>query len=327
MVVLALITAFIVGVAHGDVPIPALDVVRILLGGGNAVDRMIVIEFRLPRVVVGAAVGAALGLSGAIVQGIARNPLASPEILGVTSGAAVGAVSVIVLGGSYGAVGGHLARIGIPSAAIVGGLTAAAAVYLLALRGGLSGNRVLLVGIGIQALLSSLVSWLLIKASIVDAGRAIVWLTGSLNAATWDDAVAVTPALALALPAMSMLSFPFGALNFDDDTAGALGVRLDAARSMLLLTAVVLTATATAAAGPIAFVALVSPQLALRLLRTATPPLLTSALLGAALTIWADVLGRTAFGDKQLPVGILTAALGAPYLMYLLVRSGKTHGR
>ncbi|MGW1998111.1 FecCD family ABC transporter permease [Embleya sp. NPDC001921] len=321
-----MITAFVVGVARGDVPIPTLDVIRILLGGGEAGDRMIVIDFRLPRVVVGATVGAALGLSGAIVQGIARNPLASPEILGVTSGAAVGAVSVIVLGGSYGGVGGSLARIGIPSAAILGGLTAAAAVYVLALRGGLSGNRVLLVGIGIQALLSSLVSWLLIKASIVDAGRAIVWLTGSLNAVTWDDAVAVTLALTLALPAMLMLSFPFGALNFDDDTARGLGVRLDAARSMLLLTAVVLTATATAAAGPIAFVALVSPQLALRLLRTGTPPLLTSALLGAALTTWADVLGRTAFGDKQLPVGILTAALGAPYLMYLLVRSGKTHG-
>jgi iron complex transport system permease protein len=321
--VLALVAGIVVNTGRGDFPLPVSEVAGILLGGGDPASRMVVLDFRLPRSAVGALVGAALGLAGAIVQGITRNPLASPDILGVTAGAGTGAVAVIVLGGEYGSVSGPLAETGVPAAAIAGGLLAAAAVHLLAARDGISGYRLLLIGVGIQAILSSVVSWLLVKASIVDAGRAILWLTGSLNSSTWDNARAVGWALALLLPAALVLSFPFGALNYDDDTARGLGVRIGAARAALLVTAVLLTATATAAAGPVAFVALACPQLAVRLLRTGTPPLLASALLGAAVTVWADVLGRTAFGPVELPVGVLTAALGAPYLLYLLVRSGK----
>jgi len=320
---LALFAAIVVNTGRGDYPIPISDVVQVLLGGGDEGDQLVVLEFRLPRAAVGALVGAALGLAGAVIQGVARNPLASPEILGVTAGAGTGAVAVIVLGGEYGSVSGPLAEIGVPAASVIGGLIAAAIVYALAVRRGLSSYRILLVGVGVQAVLSSVISWLLVKASIVDAGRAILWLTGSLNAATWDNAQAVGWTLALLLPAALVLSFSFGALNFDEDTARGLGVRMTASRACLLLMAVLLTATATAAAGPVAFVALACPQLAVRLLRTGTPPLLASAVLGAAVTVWADVLGRTAFGRIELPVGILTAALGAPYLLYLLVRSGK----
>ncbi|MFH9263918.1 FecCD family ABC transporter permease [Streptomyces sp. NPDC017546] len=319
----ALFAAIVVNTGRGDFAISVPEVVEVLLGGGDFASRMVVLDFRLPRSAVGALVGAALGLAGAIVQGISRNPLASPDILGVTAGAGTGAVAVIVLGGEYGSVSGPLAEIGVPAASVLGGLLAAALVYLLAVRRGLSGYRVLLVGVGIQAVLSSLISWLLVKASIVDAGRAILWLTGSLNSSTWENAAAVGWALAVLLPVALVLSFPFGALNFDDDTARGLGVRINAARAALLVTAVLLTATATSAAGPVAFVALACPQLAVRLMRTGTPPLLASTLLGAAVTVWADVLGRTAFGSVELPVGILTAALGAPYLLYLLARSGK----
>lgn len=319
----ALLAAIVVNTGRGDFDIPVADIVGILLGGGSRTDRLVVLEFRMPRAVVGALVGAALALAGAIVQGVARNPLASPDILGITAGAGTGAVSVIVLAGEYGSVSGPLAEIGVPLASIVGALGAAVLVYLLAVRRGLSAYRVLLVGIGVQAVLTSLISWLLIKASIVDASRAILWLTGSLNSATWENARAVGLALAVLLPVTLVMSFPFGALNFDDDTARGLGVRVDLTRAALIVIAVLLTATATSAAGPIAFVALACPQLAVRLLRTGTPPLLASALLGAAVTVWADVLGRTAFGDVELPVGILTAVLGAPYLLYLLIRAGK----
>lgn len=319
----ALFAAVVVSTARGDFAIPLPDVVRVLFGGGGEADRLVVLDFRLPRAATGAFVGAALGLAGALVQGVARNPLASPDILGVTAGAGAGAVAVIVLGGEYGSVSGPLAEIGVPAASVGGGLLAAAIVYLLAVRRGLSGYRMLLVGVGVQAVLSSVISWLLVKASIVDAGRAILWLTGSLNASTWDNARAVGWALALLLPVALVLSFSFGALNFDEDTARGLGVRMNTSRATLLLVAVLLTATATAAAGPVAFVALACPQLAVRLVRTGTPPLLASTVLGAAVTVWADVLGRTAFGRIELPVGILTAALGAPYLLYLLVRSGK----
>ncbi|MCX2969031.1 MULTISPECIES: FecCD family ABC transporter permease [Streptomyces] len=319
----ALFAAIVAGSGRGDFPLSPQEVVTALFGGGDSAARLVVWELRLPRSVVGALVGASLGLAGAILQGIARNPLASPDILGITAGAGVGAVSVIVFGGAYGSVSGPLADIGVPGAAIAGALLASLAVYLLAVRRGLSGYRVLLVGVGVNAALTSVLSWLLIKADIVDAGRALIWLNGSLNAANWDIAAPAGWALVLLLPAALLLSFQFGALAFDEDTARGLGVRMTGSRVALLVTAVLLAATATAAAGPIAFVALACPQLALRLLRTGHPPLLASMLLGAAVTVWADVLGRTAFGDVELPVGILTAALGAPYLLYLLVRSGK----
>ncbi|MGV9315785.1 FecCD family ABC transporter permease [Streptomyces sp. NPDC003691] len=319
-----LVAAVAMSTARGVSSLSAWDVVLRLLGGGTPDHDFIIFELRLPRALIGALVGGALGLAGAIVQGIARNPLASPDILGITSGAGVGAVTVIVLGGSYGSVSGLSAGIGVPGAAAAGALAAALAVYLLSVRRGISGYRVLLVGVGVNAVLGSVLSWLLVKADIVEVGRALVWLNGSLDqGADWSVVRTTSLVLAALIPVALMLSFTFGALAYDEDTARGLGVRMTGARVALLLIAVLLTAAATAAAGPVAFVALAAPQLALRLARTGTPPLLASALLGAAVTVWADVLGRTAFGDLQLPVGVVTAALGAPYLLYLLVRSGK----
>ncbi|MFE9663153.1 iron chelate uptake ABC transporter family permease subunit [Streptomyces sp. NPDC005955] len=319
-----LVAAVAVSTARGSSSLPVGEVALRLLGGGTPAHDFVIFELRLPRALIGVLVGGALGLAGAIVQGIARNPLASPDILGITSGAGVGAVTVIVLGGSYGSVSGVLAGIGVPAAAVGGALVAALAVHLLAVRRGISGYRVLLVGVGVNAVLGSVLSWLLVKADIVDVGRALVWLNGSLDqGASWSVVRTTSLVLAVLMPVALVLSFTFGALAYDEDTARGLGVRMTGARVALLLIAVLLTATATAAAGPVAFVALAAPQLALRLARTGTPPLLASALLGAAVTVWADVLGRTAFGDLQLPVGVVTAALGAPYLLYLLVRSGK----
>ncbi|MQY02159.1 FecCD family ABC transporter permease [Actinomadura macrotermitis] len=313
----------LVGCGRGDIAIPIGQVAQALLGGGDETARSVVLELRLPRSATGALAGAALALAGAVVQGLARNPLASPDILGITAGSGVGAVTVIVFGGAYGGVGGSLSSVGVPAAAAGGGLLAAVAVYLLAVRRGLSGYRVLLVGVGVNAVLTSVLSWLLLKADIVDAGRALLWLNGSLNGASWETAQPPLWALVVLMPVALALAFPFGALVFDDDTARGLGVRMTATRAALLFTAVLLTAAATAAAGPIAFVALACPQLAIRLVRSGAPPLLASALVGAAVTVWADVLGRTAFGSIELPVGILTAVLGAPYLLYLLVRSGR----
>jgi iron complex transport system permease protein len=324
LIAAALLSAVVVSIARGSSSLSAWEVALRLLGGGTPDHDFVIFELRLPRALLGVLVGGALGLAGAIVQGIARNPLASPDILGITSGAGVGAVTVIVLGGSYGSVSGPLADIGVPTAAVGGALAAALAIHLLAVRRGISGYRVLLVGVGVNAVLGSVLSWLLVKADIVDVGRALVWLNGSLDQGTsWSLVRTTSLALAALMPVALMLSFTFGALVYDEDTARGLGVRMTGARVALLLVAVLLTATATAAAGPVAFVALAAPQLALRLTRTGTPPLLASGLLGAAVTVWADVLGRTAFGDLQLPVGVVTAALGAPYLLYLLVRSGK----
>ncbi|SEM71005.1 FecCD family ABC transporter permease [Nonomuraea pusilla] len=285
-------------------------------------DHFVVMELRLPRALAGALVGAALALSGAITQSVARNPLASPEILGVTTGASVAVVAGIVAAGNvYGGVSGLLSTLGVPALALLGGLTGAALVYALAWRRGLDGYRLVLVGIGVAAVFTNVKFWLLTIGDVDDTGRAMVWISGSLNARGWEHVTPVALALAVLVPATLLGARSLDALRFGDDTVTALGVRMNAARALMILAAVLLAAVATAAAGPIAFVALAAPQIALRLARTGRPPLLSSAVVGAVLTAGSDLLARTAFSPVELPVGVVTAVLGAPYLIHLIWRA------
>lgn len=311
-----------VNIGRGDFPIAPLDVLRALFGGGTSATRFIVLELRLPRTLTGLLVGAALGVAGAITQTIARNPLASPDLLGVTDGASVAAVSAIVLGGGSGAAVSGLAALGVPLAALLGGLASAALVYGLAYRRGLDGYRLVLVGVGIAAAGVSATNWLLTVAKVEQANQVLVWLRGSLTGRGWDDVLPVGAGLLVLLPAALLLTFRLGALTLDDDTARGLGLSVDRSRGALVLVAVLLAATATACAGPIRFVALVVPQIAQRLTGGASPPLLGSAVLGALLTVCADLIARTVLGDTQ-PVGIVTVLLGAPYLLFLLVRRNR----
>ncbi|PSL55706.1 iron complex transport system permease protein [Saccharothrix carnea] len=310
-----------VSVARGDFPIPLGQVFDVLLGGGQRGQRFIVLDLRLPRALTGVLVGAALGVAGAVFQSIARNPLAGPDVLGVTWGAGAGAVTVITFAGSLGVVGGTTAAVGVPLAALGGGLVAGLLVYGLAWRRGIEGFRLVLVGVGITAVTGNFTHYLLTVGDVTDAARVMVWITGSLNGRGWEHVVPVGLALAVLIPAALVGTRLLGALQFDDDTVRGLGVRLNGARTVMLLLAVVLAAVATASAGPVAFVALASPQIALRLAGTATPPLLGSAVVGGLLVVVSDLVARLAFGGFELPVGVVTAVLGAPYLMYLLVRS------
>ena len=310
-------------VGRGEYPIGVGEVLAVLAGGGDAGQQFIVLELRLPRSLTGVLVGAALAVSGALTQTVARNPLASPDVIGFTAGASAAAVFVIVLGGGFGTLGGLLATAGVPLAALAGSLATAFAVYALAWRGGVQGIRLVLVGIGINAMLLAVVQWLLVAAQVYEAARAYTWLNGSLNAAGWDDVVPVGLALAVLVPAALVLGHVTGGLQFSDDTARGLGIRVDRARSGLVVVAVALAAAATAAAGPIAFVALVAPQIAQRLTGAPRPPIAASLLVGGALTVVADLLARTAFGGTELPVGIVTAVLGAPYLLVLIARHGR----
>ncbi|GDY30788.1 FecCD family ABC transporter permease [Gandjariella thermophila] len=318
----ALVLLVAVNVGLGDFPIGVPDVLRVLAGGGSHAQRYIVLELRLPRTLTGALVGAALGVSGAIVQAVARNPLASPDILGVTWGAGAGAVAVIAVAGSYGGISGLASTVGLPVAALGGGTLAGFAVHLLAWRRGLEGYRLVLVGVAVSTALANLTYWLLTVGNVTEASRAMAWITGSLNGRGWTDLLPVAAALGVLLPASLLGVAVLGALQLDDDTVGGLGVRAGPARAALVLAAVLLASVATAAAGPVTFVALAVPQVAMRLAGLAQPPLLASAVFGAALTIGADVLARTAF-PVELPVGVVTAALGAPYLMYLLARRAR----
>lgn len=301
--------------AVGDFPVPISDVLATLVGGGSPDSEFIVRTLRLPRGLAALLVGAAFGLSGAVFQRLARNPLASPDIIGVNAGAATAAVFVIVvLDGS-----GNQVTFG----ALGGALVTSAAVYLLAYRRGVTGHRLVLVGIGITAMLTSATSYLLTRAEILDAQRAVIWLTGSLNGRGWDHVRPVTIALVVLLPLTIALARQLRLLELGDDCAKALGSRVELSRAALLLAATALAAVGTASAGPIGFVALVSPQIARRLVGGRSLGLVPAAACGATLLVASDLIGRRVMAPNELPVGIITAILGAPYLLLLLARANK----
>ena len=314
----------------GTTKLPLDEVLRTLIGAGDSGTQLIVLELRLPRVATGLLVGIAFAVSGALLQTLSRNPLASPDIVGVNSGASAAAVTVIVLAGSGGGnLSGAAAKVGLPLAAVLGGLLATLIVGLLSIqRGVIDAGRVVLIGVGVAAAANSLVAWLLVVGDVTDAGRAAAWLAGSLNARTWSDAIPVGLAVLILLPVAMMFNRDLSALVLGDDVAASLGVRVSRARLLLLIVATVLAAMATAGAGPIAFVALVAPQIAQRLARTDRPPLLTTAMLGALFVTLADLVARNGLqvlriGPYELPVGVVTAAAGAPYLLQLIGRQQK----
>lgn len=312
--------------SFGDFEIPLPDVVRTLLGGGDAGQQFIVLELRLPQTVVALLAGAALGLSGALTQTFARNPLASPDILGVTQGAALGAVVVIVVTGATGwgtdPVGGTLQRVGVPMAAFAGALLTAVALYLLSWRRGIDGQRLVLIGIGMSFILTAATNWLLVKARIEDAARAQVWLNGSLNGRGWDQAVPLLWTLAALVPVSLLLGRHLNVMQLGDDSARGLGVRLQWTQLLTLIAAVGLAAVAVAGVGPLAFVAFVVPQVAVRLTAGSRPPMLASMTLGACLVVGADLVTRVVI-PFALPAGLVTSALGAPYLIWLLLRTNR----
>nr|WP_142151044.1 iron chelate uptake ABC transporter family permease subunit [Streptomyces sp. SLBN-31] len=311
LLLLAALAASVVLIGTGDFPIPAGDVVRTLLGGGNAGQEFIVNELRLPRVLVGLLVGASLGLGGALFQAVTRNPLGSPDVLGLGQGATAGALVMIVL------FSGSAAQVTL--GALVGGLATGLAIYLLAWKRGVHGYRLVLVGIGVSAIVTAVNGYLLTVSDIVDAARALVWMTGSLNGRDWEQVWPLLGVCAVLVPLVLAGGRGLRMMEMGDDVAGALGVRVERVRALLMVAAVLLVATATAAAGPVGFVSLTAPQLARRLTCSPGPNLLPSLCMGAALLVTADWASQRAFGADQLPVGVVTGVLGGAYLLWLLV--------
>lgn len=311
----AALTASVVLIGTGDFPIPAGDVLKTLVGNGNAGQEFIVNELRLPRVLVGLLVGASLGLGGALFQAVSRNPLGSPDILGLGQGATAGALVMIVL------FSGSAAEVTV--GALVGGLATGMAIYLLAWKQGVHGYRLVLVGIGVSAILTAINGYLLTVSDIVDAARAVVWMTGSLSGRDWDQVWPMVGLCAVLVPLVLANARGLRMMEMGDDVSNALGVRVERVRALLMVAAVLLTATATAAAGPVSFVALTAPQLARRLTRSPGPNLLPSLCMGAALLVTADWVSQKVFGADQMPVGVVTGVLGGVYLLWLLVTERK----
>ncbi|POX62520.1 hypothetical protein C3492_14980 [Streptomyces sp. Ru62] len=314
VVVLLLAAACAAGVAligTGEARIPAADVLRTLAGNGTAYQDFIVNELRLPRVLVGLLVGASLGLGGALFQSVSRNPLGSPDVLGLSQGSTAGALVVIVL------MSGSASQVTV--GALAGGLATGLAIYALAWKQGVHGYRLVLVGIGVNAVMTAVNGYLLTKADLVDATRAVVWMTGSLNGRDWDQVWPLLGLCAVLVPLVLANARGLRMMEMGDDISNALGVRVQRVRLVLMVCAVLLVAAATAAAGPVSFVALTAPQLARRLTRSPGPNLMPSLCMGAALLVAADWASQRAFGADQLPVGVVTGVLGGAYLLWLLV--------
>ncbi|MDD9151823.1 iron chelate uptake ABC transporter family permease subunit [Plantibacter flavus] len=321
LIVVGALVAVIVGVGafaltQGEYRIPLDKLLAAVTGSGSESVLRIVLEWRLPRVVIAVVGGIALGLSGAIFQSITRNPLGSPDIIGFNSGAFTGALIVtLVVGGNYAAM---------VSGALIGGLATALVVYLLAWSRGVQGFRLIVIGIAISAVLNAFNDYLQLRADLNAAIAAASWGMGSLADLGWQDVVPVTIAIAVLVPLLALMSRRLGMLEFGDDIASALGIPVERTRLLLLVIGVALTATVTAVAGPIVFVALAAPQLARRLTKSAGITLVPSAAMGAALLLVSDVVAQRIIAPAALPVGAVTVTLGGIYLIALLItQAGK----
>ncbi|GAA1919167.1 iron chelate uptake ABC transporter family permease subunit [Nocardioides lentus] len=293
------------------------EVVRVILGEQVPGASFTVGTLRLPRAVMAVLTGAAFGIAGITFQTMLRNALASPDIIGISAGASAAAVvGLVVLSLSEGLVA---------AVAVVAALATATLIYLLAYKDGVVGTRLILIGIGIAAMLDSVVSYVIVRAAEWDLQVAMRWLTGSLNGATWGEIVPLAIAVACFGPLLLGQARNLALMQQGDDSASALGVRVERTRLLVILAAVALLAFATAASGPIAFVAFLSGPIAARLVGSGASLMVPSALVGALLVSVADMVGQYAFGARY-PVGVITGMLGAPYLVYLLVRTNRAGG-
>jgi iron complex transport system permease protein len=293
------------------------EVVRVILGQPVAGASFTVGELRLPRTTLSLLAGLSFGIAGVTFQTILRNPLASPDIIGISAGASAAAVfGIIVL---------SLDEAAVSLLALVGALVTAGAIYLLANRGGFAGTRLILIGIGVAAMLHSAINYVLSKAAAWDIQVAMRWLTGSVNSATWESVAPLALACLVLLPLMLVLDRDLDLLRLGDDSAAALGVRVRGTRIALIVGAVCLLAVATAASGPIAFVAFMAGPIAARIIGPGSSLVIPAGLVGALLVLIADLVGQFVF-DTRYPVGVITGVLGAPYLVFLLIRTNRAGG-
>ncbi|TFD33911.1 FecCD family ABC transporter permease [Cryobacterium cryoconiti] len=312
----AVLVVAAVSLAVGAYSLSAPDLLRTLMGQGTGSENFIVLKLRLPRLVLAVLAGVAFAVSGALFQSLLRNPLASPDIIGVTGGASAAAVfAMLVLG--VGSVATSLA-------AFAGALATAAAIYLLAWRGGVAGSRFVLIGVGVAFMVDGVLGYLLTRADIRDAQDALAWLVGSVSGARWPEIAVLAGFLAVLLPTVGLLAGGLRALQLGDEAATSLGVSVERSRLALLVTAVALTAIATAAVGPLAFVAFVSAPIARRLVGGGGLTLLPAALVGILITTVSDFAAQHLLpGSLELPAGIITGAVGAPYLLWLLASTNR----
>ncbi len=306
----ALAVLLVLSLGTPEFPVSPGAALDVALGHGDPSTTLFLEELRLPRVVAGVLVGLALGVAGALFQSLTRNPLGSPDMIGFTAGSAAGAVGQILLFGG----GGTATAL----AALVGGLLTGIVIYALAVRGGLDGFRLILIGIALSAMLMAVCDYLVARADLDEARGAQVWLTGSLNGREWEQVVPLAIGVLALLPLLALLGRDLRTAELGDDVARGLGVPLTRSRTLALAIGVALTAMATAAAGPVIFVALAAPQIARRLTGATGPGLAAAGLTGAVLLSGSDRIAERALPSGPVPVGVVTGVAGGVFLVWLL---------
>jgi len=301
----------LISIAVGAYTLSLPDLVATLFGGGTPSDRFIVLKLRLPRVLLAVLVSIGFGLAGALFQSLLRNALASPDIIGISGGASVAAVLSLLVFGATGLV--------VPLSALLGALVVAFTIYLLSWRSGMNGMRFVLIGVGIAFMAQAVLGYLITRGDVRDAQQALVWMVGGLGGSSWDDILIMAVSLAVLLPAVVVLAAKLRMLQLGDDLAAGLGVSVQRSRLALIVVAVALVAIATALVGPLAFVAFVSAPIARRLVGGGGLALVPSALVAIVLVLGSDFVAQHLIATGvQVPTGIVTGIVGAPYLLWLI---------
>ncbi|MEM9609504.1 MAG: iron chelate uptake ABC transporter family permease subunit [Actinomycetota bacterium] len=302
---------FLVMLMYGNTVYPLSDVIAVILGEDVQGASFTVGTLRLPRAVTAVVVGACFGMAGVSFQILLRNSLAAPDIVGISDGAGAAAVFALLIL--------DLSPNRVAVFALAGGLLTAAVIYVLAYKDGMVGTRLILMGIAISAMLQAFISYLIVRAAQWDLQVAMRWLTGSLNSSRWEATVPVILACAVLMPLLLAQSRKLELMRHGEDAASALGVNVERTRLAVIFIAVALIALATSAAGPIAFVAFLSGPIAAQMVGRSQPLMVPAALFGMTLVLASDLVGQYLF-ETRFPVGVITGVLGAPYLVYLLIR-------
>jgi len=323
IMILGVITVLvlIMSTGIGDLKIAPWKVVSVFFGGGTSLEQLVVTSFRLPRIIIALLAGMALAVAGGILQGMIRNPLASPDIIGITGGAGAAVVAFLTVFSND----DNTLMVSIkwlPVAAFTGAAVIAFLVYFLAWRKGVSPVRLVLIGIGISALTQALTTLLMILGPIYRASQANIWITGTVNGSDWQDVWILLPWSLVFILLSFFITRQLNIQELGEEIATSVGGNVQRQRFLLLLMSTALVGGAVAFAGGIGFVGLMAPHMARRMVGSSFGALLpTAAFIGGILVMVADLIGRTLFLPLEVPAGVFTAAIGAPYFIYLLFKT------
>ncbi|RLL46584.1 iron ABC transporter permease [Oceanobacillus piezotolerans] len=322
ILIVLIISMFFISLSTGVIQISPLEVVKTLFNLGTDRQELVLFDFRLPGIILALLIGAGLAVSGAILQGITQNELADPGILGINTGAGLAIVLFIFFFQDIIPSTSALSAYVMPFAALIGAIFAAFIIYLLAWKRGVTPIRLVLVGIGVNAAFSAILTILQLKMDPQNYRQVTVWLSGDIWNANWNYVVALLPWILILIPVALQKAKALNVFNLGDDLASGLGTSIERERSVLLLIAVALAGASVAAGGAIAFLGLVVPHIARKLIGPLHQYIIPiSALIGALLLMVADTIGKNVLAPTTIPVGIVVAIISVPYFVYLLMKS------